>query len=83
MMRGESTLFRQTLVVLVGALILAHFVSFFAFMLLPPRETKAITLSDLAGQLADPACDTVMSEAAQARSAGAIRRPNMPSSTTP
>ena len=78
MMRGESTLFRQTLVVLVGALVLAHFVSFFAFMLLPPRETKAITLSDLAGQLADPACDTVLSEAAQARSLQLSRSPAAP-----
>jgi signal transduction histidine kinase len=67
MMWGESTLFRQTLLILVGALIVAHLVSFFAFMLLPPREAKAVTLSGIASQLADPACDSIIPELAQAR----------------
>jgi two-component system OmpR family sensor kinase len=67
MMRGESTLFRQTLQTLVGALIIAHLVSFFAFMLLPPREARAVALSGVARQLADPACDSVVADLAQAR----------------
>jgi two-component system, OmpR family, sensor kinase len=76
--RGESTLFRQTLLVLVGALILAHVVSFFTFLLLPPREVKAVTLSGLASQLADPACDSVSPELAQARELQLSRSPQPP-----
>jgi len=63
---GNSTLFRQTLLVLVGALVLAHLVSFATFLLLPPRDARAITLSGLAYQLADPACDSVIPELARA-----------------
>jgi two-component system, OmpR family, sensor kinase len=78
MIKSESTLFRQTLVVLVGALILAHVVSFFTFLLVPPREAKAVTLSGLANQLADPACDSVSPELAQARELELSRSPDAP-----
>lgn len=77
-MRGESTLFRQTLLVLVGSLILAHLVSFLIFVLLPPREAQAVTLSGVAGQLADPACDNVMPDLAQASRLALSRRPEAP-----
>jgi len=78
MMSGESTLFRQTLLVLVGALVLAHLVSFLAFMLLPPREAKAVSLSGVASQLADPACDDVIADLAQARELELSRSPDAP-----
>ncbi len=82
MMGGESTLFRQTLLVLVGALVLAHLVSFFTFMLLPPREAQAVTLSGVASQLADPACDSVNPELAQARKLELSRSPEAPVMST-
>jgi two-component system OmpR family sensor kinase len=78
MMKGESTLFRQTLLVLVGALVLAHLVSFFTFLLLPPREARAVTLSGVASQLADPTCDSVIPELAQARKLELSRSPRAP-----
>ncbi len=78
MMGGESTLFRQTLLVLLGALMLAHLAGFFTFLLLPPREARAVTLSGLASQLADPACDSVSSSLAQARELNLSRSPQAP-----
>lgn len=60
MMGGESTLFRQTLMVLVGALLLSHLVSFVVFVLLPVHDTRGTLLSGIAQQLAEPACDTLV-----------------------
>ncbi len=77
-MWGESTLFRQTLLVLVGALVLAHFVSFFAFALLPSRDAQAITLSGIAQQLADPACDSLVPDLAKTRKLELSRSPQAP-----
>ena len=67
MRKRESTLFRQTLLVLVGALILSHLVSFFVFVLLPSHDTRGTLLSGIASQLADPACSTVVTELASSR----------------
>jgi len=52
-----KTLFRQTYLVLVAALILSHLAGFFAIILLPHVESGATTLSGIARQLADPSCD--------------------------
>lgn len=55
-----SALFRQTLLVLAGALVLAHLAGFFALVLVAPGGSNATTLSGIAGQLADPACDALV-----------------------
>jgi len=50
-------LFRQTLLVLAGALILSHLAGFFAVVLLPPTDSRATRFSGIARQLADSACE--------------------------
>ncbi len=57
---GATTLFRQTYLVLVAALILSHLAGFYTVILLPHVESGATTLSGIARQLADPSCDKAL-----------------------
>lgn len=62
MKRKGTTLFRQTLIVLVGALILSHFAGFVTLVLAPPGWSNVATLSGIARQLAEPVCEKRISE---------------------
>lgn len=67
MIARGSALFRQTLLVLVGALMLSHLAGFLALVLLPPGGGGAATFSGIARQLADPTCDAVIPALERAR----------------
>ncbi len=55
---GGTPLFRQTLLVLAGSLVLAHITGFLALALLSPGSSSATNLSSIARQLASPECET-------------------------
>lgn len=67
MITRGSALFRQTLLVLVGALMLSHVVGFLALVLLPPGGGGSATFSGIARQLADPACEVITPSLERAR----------------
>jgi two-component system, OmpR family, sensor kinase len=55
MLRGKS-LFRQTIVVLFGAVLLSHLVVFLALVTMPQSGPRAITIGQIAQALAEPGC---------------------------
>lgn len=57
MTTGGTALFRQTFLVLVGALCLAHLAGFIVIILLAPGDSGVTMLSGIAMQLDDPTCD--------------------------
>jgi len=79
MKAGGATLFRQTFLVLMGALLLSHLASFLALILLPPGGSSATMLSSIASQLADPSCETVDSSLARTRRLNLMRTSEPPS----
>jgi methyl-accepting chemotaxis protein len=53
-------LFRQTLLVLAGALVLSHLTGFLVAVLLPPTDSRATKLSVVARQLASADCEALV-----------------------
>ncbi|MCK9563133.1 MAG: ATP-binding protein [Bacteroidales bacterium] len=75
---GGSALFRQTLLVLTGALVLSHLAGFFALVLVAPSGSNATTLSGIARQLAAPGCDALVPALQNTRNLELSRGENPP-----
>ena len=81
MRREGTTLFRQTLAVLVGAVLLSAVLGTAALVLSPGGVRSIVTLSGIARQLAEPGCDTVVPPLEHAYRLSVSRRSQPPQIT--
>lgn len=73
-----SALFRQTLLVVAGALVVSHLAGFLALVLVAPGGSHATMLSGIARQLAEPSCEAPVSALQRTRGLTLQRRADPP-----